>query len=32
MRRLHYNYRRYYDPETGRYPGADPLGYLGGRT
>ncbi len=28
---LHYNYLRYYDPETGRFQGADPLGYLGGR-
>jgi RHS repeat-associated protein len=28
---LHYNYRRYYDPETGRFQGADPLGYSGGQ-
>jgi len=26
---LHYNYYRYYDPKTGRYLRADPLGLLG---
>ncbi|AXB41787.1 RHS repeat-associated core domain-containing protein [Amycolatopsis albispora] len=26
---LHYNYFRYYDPETGRYQSNDPLGLLG---
>jgi RHS repeat-associated protein len=25
---LHYNFRRYYDPHTGRYLTPDPLGYL----
>ena len=27
---LHYNYFRYYDPETGRYVTADPIGFAGG--
>jgi RHS repeat-associated protein len=27
---LHYNYHRYYDPETARYLSADPLGLAGG--
>lgn len=27
---LHYNYYRYYDPQTGRYISADPLGLGGG--
>lgn len=27
---LHYNDRRYYDPETGRYTSRDPIGFEGG--
>ena len=27
---FHYNYHRYYDPETGRYFRADPIGQVGG--
>ena len=27
---LHYNYRRFYDPATGRYVTSDPIGFAGG--
>lgn len=27
---LHYNWNRYYDPETGSYPSSDPIGLQGG--
>lgn len=30
MTGLHYNDRRYYDPETGRYLSSDPIGFEGG--
>jgi RHS repeat-associated protein len=29
---LHYNWQRYYDPETGRYTKTDPVGFDGGDT
>lgn len=27
---LHYNWNRYYDPESGRYSQTDPIGFEGG--
>jgi len=27
---LYYNWHRFYDPETGRYISADPIGFRGG--